>query len=104
MLLLIALTLFGAVDNRPTNIDVDFARVDRIHQLFGDDGIVHCNRFRNLRCSVARRDRLIARCTYQEWAEAEPWPRKRIVLRRAGEDWLWVNGDAPQCQITIIGE
>lgn len=105
MLLLGALAALGSTGSEvPTRADIDFARVDRIHQCFGGDGMVHCHQIRNLRCAFVNGDRALARCRYEEWAPANRWPRKTLILRRAGENWQWVSGDAPRCSITVISE
>ncbi len=96
------LTLSASQNGLPTVHEVDLARTQRIHQCFGDDGMVHCRRFRNLRCSFVSGDRRLARCRYREWAEAGPWPVKWITLRREGAGWHWVEGDPPRCSITVF--
>ena len=105
MFLFGALVALGSIGGElPTRMDIDFARVDRIHRCFGGDGMVHCNRVRNVRCFFVNGDRALARCNYEEWAPARRWSRKTIVMRRAGEDWQWVSGNAPRCSITVLAE
>ena len=105
MIRAVALLLLGSgTDGLPTRLDVDFARTARIHECIGDDGMVHCRRFENLRCAFVNNDRTLARCSYREWSETRPWPRKQVTLRRDGEDWRWVAGDEPRCSIMLITE
>jgi hypothetical protein len=59
------LLAFGT-EGLPTRNDVDWARTARIHECFGDDGMVHCRRFENLRCAFVNNDRTTARCSYRE--------------------------------------
>ena len=101
-LLAAAATFLSAEHGLPTLFDVDVARVARIHECFGPDGMVHCRRIRNLTCSFGDRERTLARCSYEEWARSRPWRRQRIVLRLAGDEWEWVSGDEPRCSILII--
>lgn len=85
----------------PDEQDVDWARVARIHDCFGE-GMVHCRRLEELKCRFTDTRRQLARCRYREWSERRPWVRKTITLRRVGKDWEWVSGDPPNCSITVI--
>jgi len=96
------LLLATATERLPTPFDVDLARTARIHECFGDDGMVHCRRFENLRCAFVNNDLSVVRCSYREWSEARPWPRKQVTLRRDGQGWRWITGDEPRCSIMLI--
>lgn len=80
---------------------MDFARVGFIHACVGD-GMVHCNRIRNLRCAFANRKHTLARCRYDEWAPGPVWPRKAVQLSWSGDTWHWVEGDPPRCSVTVF--
>ena len=98
------LAMASMASGLPTKADVDWARVRRIHECFGDEGMVHCNRFERLKCAFVDREQQLARCEYREWSDRRQWPRKTIVLKRAGENWEWVSGDSPRCSIMVISD
>ena len=101
MLLLLAFAAASPQPQLPGVIDLDNARTARIHNCLGSDGMVHCRRFRNLRCTPLR-DPGLVQCRYDEWAASGPWPRKTVVLRRIGDEWQWVSGDQPRCSMWVF--
>ncbi len=86
---------------RPTYMDLEWAQADGMAQLVGGDPIVHCRRFEAMRCERTSEPETF-RCSYREWAEHRPWPRKLATIRHVGQNWTWVEGDRPTCSITVM--
>jgi hypothetical protein len=87
----------------PTKIDFEFAQVRQIHRVtgVGDNGMVHCNRFRSYR-KYRTEDPYVYRVTYREYRARGLWPKLTAVLKRDGDNWIWVKGDPPKCAITVF--
>ena len=87
----------------PTKIDFMFAQVRQIHSVtgVGDNGMVHCNRFRSYR-AYRTEDPSKYRVAYREYRAKGPWPKLTAVLKRDGDNWTWVEGDLPKCSIWVF--
>jgi hypothetical protein len=87
----------------PTKLDLEFAQARQIHRVtgVGSNGMVHCNRFRSYRTHPTP-DPSTFQVTYREYRKAGPWAKMKAVLRREGDEWLWVDGDPPKCSIMIF--
>jgi hypothetical protein len=87
----------------PTETDFEFAQVRIIHAEMGlgDNGIVHCRKFRGYRTAPADGPSAY-RVTYREYVGPNAWRKLSAVVRREGDEWVWVKGDHPKCFVTIF--
>ncbi|MDT7933181.1 MAG: hypothetical protein RQ833_01070 [Sphingomonadaceae bacterium] len=77
----------------PTIQDIDWARTTSMPGNF-----THCTRIKSLRCErLGADDRY--HCSYREYANQGPWPRKTIVVKQIAGEWRKLSGDTPACAI-----
>ena len=59
----------------------------------------HCVRFKQLRCkSVADFDERYS-CSFREYTNNGPWPKRQIVVEKLKGTWTKISGDTPTCAV-----
>jgi hypothetical protein len=82
----------------PTAQDIDWARATSMPGNF-----THCVRFKNLRCKGVS-GQAIGRfeCTYREYENKGPWPKKIITVEKIDGQWTKISGDTPKCAVMSL--
>jgi hypothetical protein len=100
MLLLAAVGSEQGAEKEPSKIDFVFAEARRVHELTGIGGMVHCPSAKSFR--TRRVSQGVFEVSYRGVAPNGRLVKMKALLRRDGEDWVWIEGQLQRCSITII--